>query len=155
MNILITDFREPINFLPFIIGSPVTIFWTVFCIIWSLFKTDSFSRFAYLPLATYNSEFYDGLGYDSESTTVHPFTKEFTKQSSFFANKELIMLLLVVMTGESLPSLLFLIKEINSNSRFSSWRNNFLGLYHRILRPLNQIYLVYEKTGRNKNAVKR
>lgn len=107
VNILIIDFRQPINFLPFIIGSPLTIFWTVFCIILPIFQADSFSKFAYLPIATYDSVFYDGLGYDPEVATVHPFTKKFMKQSSFFSNTELILLLLVALAGE--PSIIQII----------------------------------------------
>lgn len=53
-------------------------------------------------MATYDASFYDGLGYDPEVTTVHPFTQQYMKESSFFTNTKLILIILFIVAGEIL-----------------------------------------------------
>lgn len=156
LNILLTEFREPIDFLPFIIGSPLTIFWTVFGLATSIIKKDFLPALAYIPMAEYDASFYDGLGYDPEVTKVHPFTKMFMNQSSIFLNTNLILVILFVMIGEER---IFKLKvhhlSSNLNPSFSHW-NNLLDLRNNILRTINEIHLVdaIANTQKFKRAIK-
>jgi hypothetical protein len=70
-------------------------FWTAYTIILPIFKSDFYSRFSDLPIATYDSVFYDGLGYNPAETKLHPFAAQFLKQSSFFKNTSLILVILI------------------------------------------------------------
>lgn len=100
VNILCDDLRNPNNFMPFIVATPICLFWTIYCIILPIFKKDFYSQFSYLPMATYDNVFYDGLGYDPDVEKVHPFAEKFLKQSSFFKNKELILIILITVASE-------------------------------------------------------
>lgn len=100
INIMLTEYTECINVLPFVIGTPVPLFWTILTVMLRLVRADFYSQFAEMPNAIYDASFYDGLAYDPVSTTVHPFTKRFSPKSSFFNNTTLIMCLLVAFTGK-------------------------------------------------------
>lgn len=96
LNLILSDFTEHIFLLPFVVGLPVTIFWTVLCIILPLYKHDFFSQFSFMPIAEYDASFYDGLGHDPNNTKIHPFAKPFVPENSFFENSTLIWLILVI-----------------------------------------------------------
>jgi len=96
LNLLLTDLTELNNILPFVIGSPVTLFWTILSITMPILKKDFFSQFAAMPIALYDASFYDGLGYDPNKTAVHPFAKPFMSENSFFENTFLILVILVI-----------------------------------------------------------
>lgn len=82
--------------LPFVIGSPITLFWTVLCIILPIFKKDFYSQFSFIPIALYDVSFYDGLGYDPNNTSIHPFAKRFVNENSVFKNTFLVLIIMVI-----------------------------------------------------------
>lgn len=96
LNLLLTDVTETSYILPFIIGSPVSIFWTILCIFLPIFKKDFYSQFAFMPIALYDASFYDGLGHDPNNTSVHPFAKPFLPENSFFEKTYLILTIFVI-----------------------------------------------------------
>lgn len=49
-----------------------------------------------MPIALYDSSFYDGLGFDPNKTSVHPFAKPFMPENSFFEHTFLILVILVI-----------------------------------------------------------
>jgi hypothetical protein len=87
--------------MPFVVATPITLLWTIFCIFCPLIKTDFISQFAYLPMATYDSGFYDGLGYNPNTTTIHPFAKPFMPDNSLFKHTYIFVILLIVLGGKS------------------------------------------------------
>lgn len=97
IKIMLHEYVESIHILPFVVAIPISLFWTIFCIIMPFFKKDFFSQFAQLPIATYDSSFYDGLGYNPDSTTIHPFAKPFVNETSIFNNTPLLILLLIIL----------------------------------------------------------
>jgi hypothetical protein len=60
-----------------------------------IFKADFFSQFSFMPIAIYDQSFYDGLGFDPNNTSVHPFAKPFMNENSFFDNTMGILLIFV------------------------------------------------------------
>lgn len=96
VNITLQEYAESISILPFLITTPISFFWTVFCVFVPFFKHDLFSQFRKIPMAIYYSSFYDGLGHNPNSTTVHPFEKPFVKAISIFSNEKLLILLMVI-----------------------------------------------------------
>lgn len=97
VNVMLHEYAESNNFVPFLVGAPISLFWTAFCIIMPFFKRDFFSQFAQMPIATYDSSFYDGLGYNPDSVTTHPFAKPFTNENSVFNNTPLLILLMIIL----------------------------------------------------------
>lgn len=96
VNLTLFEYCESRHIMPFVIGTPITLFWTILCAIIPFFKKNLFSRFGEVPLAVYYSEFYDGLGYDPKTATVHPFVKPFVSENSFFNNTPLLVMLIIV-----------------------------------------------------------
>lgn len=97
VNIMLHEYVESAHVMPFAVAIPISLFWTIFCIIMPFFTKNFFSQFAQLPIATYDSSFYDGLGYNPDSTTIHPFAKPFVNESSIFNNAPLLILLLIIL----------------------------------------------------------
>lgn len=100
VNLTLNEYPQSLHILPFLVGTPITLFWTLFCVIVPFFKQDFFSQFSQLPIATYDSGFYDGLGYNPKNTAVHPFAKQFTSENSIFENTALLIILLITLTGK-------------------------------------------------------
>lgn len=100
VNLTLNEYPESVHILPFVIGTPLTFFWTILCVIVPFFKRDFFSQFAQLPMATYDHGFYDGLGYDPEKVTIHPFEKLFINNNSLFENTPLFIMLLIFLTSK-------------------------------------------------------
>jgi hypothetical protein len=100
VNLTLNEYPESANILPFVLGTPLTFFWTVLCIVVRFFKRDFFSQFAQLPMATYDHGFYDGLGYDPDKTTIHPFEEPFINKNSLFENTPLFMMLLIILSSK-------------------------------------------------------
>lgn len=96
INLMLTDVTEFSFILPFVVGTPVSIFWTILCIFLPIFKKNFYSQFAFMPIALYDGSFYDGLGHDPNKTSVHPFAKPFMPDNSFFDKTTLILLILVI-----------------------------------------------------------
>lgn len=96
INLLLTDYIEGNCVLPFVVGSPVTLFWTILCIILPIFKTDFYSQFSFMPIALYDRSFYDGLGHDPNDTSIHPFAKPFSNENSVFKNTFLVLIIMVI-----------------------------------------------------------
>lgn len=96
LNLILTDVVELHFILPFIYGYPVTLFWTVLCIFMPIAKQTFFSQFAFMPIALYDANYYDGLGFNPNNTDVHPFAKPFIPENSFFENTLLILIILIV-----------------------------------------------------------
>lgn len=97
VNIMLHEYVESVHIVSFIVATPISIFWTIFCIIMPFFKKDFFSQFAQLPIATYDASFYDGLGFNPDSTTIHPFAKPFVNENSIFNNAPMLILLLIIL----------------------------------------------------------
>lgn len=93
---------EADTLLPFVFGLPITFFWTVLCLILPVFKKHFFTQFSsnQLPIALYDTTFYDGLAYEPNTTTIHPFAKRFKSENSFFDNTFLIIIILVLCASE-------------------------------------------------------
>jgi hypothetical protein len=100
INLMINEYPESHFFLPFILGSPVTLTWTIFCVVSAFFKGDIFSQFAHLPIVFYDRSFYDGLAYTPNDTTHHPFEKPFLSEHSIFEKKILLTIMLIVFTSK-------------------------------------------------------
>lgn len=100
LNLLLTDYTDSSYIFPFIIGSPVTLFWTILCIITPIYKKDFFSQFSFMPIAIYDSSFYDGIGYNPNDTSVHPFAKPFLAENSIFNSTSTILIILVILARE-------------------------------------------------------
>lgn len=115
INLLLTDYTEANCVLPFVIGSPFTLFWTILCVIMPIFKTNFYSQFAFMPIALYDATFYDGLGHDPNNTSVHPFAKRFTNENSILKNTFVILVIMVI--GASKPAIL------TSNTNFQNRRH--------------------------------
>lgn len=96
VNLTLHEYCESRHILPFVVGTPITLFWTILCAIVPFFRKDFFSRFGEVPLAVYYSEFYDGLGYDPKTATVHPFVKPYISENSFFGNTPLLVMLIII-----------------------------------------------------------
>lgn len=96
INLLLLDFTEFNDLLPFVIGSPISIFWTVLCIVSPIYNREFFSRFSFMPIAMYDRSFYDGLGYDPSNTSIHPFAVPFTPENSFFDKTAIILIIFVI-----------------------------------------------------------
>lgn len=109
VNLTLNEYPESLHILPFVTGLPITIFWAIFCIVIPYFKYDVFSQFSQLPIATYDSVFYDGLGYNPESVSIHPFARAFQTESSLFNNTPLIIILFVIL-GSKLIYLFIVIR---------------------------------------------
>lgn len=107
INVLITEFTDFTYILPFVLGTPVSIFWTFLCIFLPMFKKDFYSQFAFMPIAIYDRSFYDGLGFDPNDTSIHPFAKQFIKEDSFF-EKTLLILMIFLISGSKLKEISFL-----------------------------------------------
>lgn len=52
VNLTLNEYPYSVHLLPFVIGSPVIMFWAVFCCFYPISKGDLFSQFAQLPIAT-------------------------------------------------------------------------------------------------------
>lgn len=102
INLLLTDVTEMNFVFPFVAGAPLSLFWTILCIILPIFKKNFFSQFAFMPIAIYDETFYDGLGHDPNNTSIHPFAKRFKSDNSFFQNTSLILIILVI-SASKLP----------------------------------------------------
>lgn len=100
INVLLVDFIESNYLLPFIIGLPITLIWTFVSIMLPLFIEKFFSRFSFMPVALYDASFYDGLGYNPNDTTIHPFAKPFVNENSIFESTSLILIILAVLGGK-------------------------------------------------------
>lgn len=96
INLMLTDVTEFSFIFPFVIGSPVSIFWTILCIFLPIFKRNFYTQFAFMPIAVYDATFYDGLGYDPNNTAIHPFAKRFMSANSFFDKTTLILMIFVI-----------------------------------------------------------
>jgi hypothetical protein len=94
INLFITDFTYCDYILPFVIGLPITITWTVVCIFMPIFKPDIFSQFSFMPIAVYHRQFYEGLSYDPENKTMHEFTRRFMRSNFLFDNSTLVLIIL-------------------------------------------------------------
>jgi hypothetical protein len=138
MNIMLTEYTESINVLPFVIGTPVPLFWTILTIILQLLRADFYSQFSEMPIAIYDASFYDGLGHDPNSTTIHPFTKRFSPKSSFFNNTMLIMCLLVAFTGRSRFSITRIVNHFVSMFSIFSRSIHILGVFNSFLLPVKK-----------------
>lgn len=92
VNLTLHEYPESGHILPFVACTPITLFWTILSIIMPFMDQKFFGRFGEIPIAVYYSEFYDGLGYDPETATVHPFVKPYIRES-FFDNTPLLVLL--------------------------------------------------------------
>lgn len=95
INLVLSEITETIYVLPFVLGSPVTIFWTLLSILMPILKKNFYHQFAFMPIALYDASFYDGLGYDPNKTAVHPFAKPFMPENSFFEQTSVIIIILV------------------------------------------------------------
>ena len=113
VNLTLNEYPESLHILPFVAGLPITILWSIFCIVIQYFKDNVFSQFAQLPIATYDSVFYDGLGYDPENVSIHPFATAFQSESSLFANTPLIVILFVIL-GSKLLSIRTVTNSLSS-----------------------------------------
>lgn len=102
VNLTLNEYPESLHILPFVAGTPITLFWTVFCIVIPYFKDDIFSQFSQLPIATYDSVFYDGLGYNPENKSVHPFVKVY-RNDSVFGNSTFLVILLIILASKLNP----------------------------------------------------
>jgi hypothetical protein len=100
IHLALNEYPESVHIMPFMLGTPLTLFWTILCIVVSFFKRDFFSQFAQLPMATYDHGFYDGFAYDPDKTTIHPFEKPFLNKHSLFKNTPLFIMLLVILSSE-------------------------------------------------------
>ena len=100
INLMLTDLTEFNYILPFVVGSPVSIFWTILSILLPIWEKNFYSQFAFMPIALYSSSFYDGFGYNPNNTTPHPFAKPFTPENSFFEHTFLILVILVIAVGK-------------------------------------------------------
>lgn len=96
INLMLTDVTEFSFIFPFVIGSPVSIFWTILCIFLPIFKRNFYTQFAFMPIAVYDATFYDGLGYDPNNTAIHPFAERFMPANSFFDKTTLILMIFVI-----------------------------------------------------------
>jgi hypothetical protein len=96
VKLTLHEYCESSHILPFVVCTPITLFWTILTAVVPFFKKNFFSRFGEVPLAVYYSEFYDGLGYDPKTATVHPFVKPYISENSFFGNTPLLVLLVIV-----------------------------------------------------------
>lgn len=96
LNLVFTDVVEINSILPFIIAYPVSTFWTILCLILPINNKNFFARFAEMPIATYDWPVSDG----NSKPTVHPFTKPFLPDNSFFENTALILIILVCAASE-------------------------------------------------------
>lgn len=128
VNITLHEFAETIHILPFVICTPISFLWTLFCIIMPFFYRDFFSQFAQLPIATYDSSFYDGLGYNPDSSTIHPFAKPFINENSIFESRPLLIIFLMVFARKKNIYLIILFTSgfVFSRSAFIFPSHNFL-----------------------------
>ncbi|KAG5679177.1 hypothetical protein PVAND_008767 [Polypedilum vanderplanki] len=110
VNLTLVEYPESLHITPFVFLTPITIFWSVLCITMRFFKHDFFSQFAQLPITTYDHGFYDGLGYNPNKTTIHPFEKPFINKNSLFENTPLFIMILVILT---IMQLMLWINSIN------------------------------------------
>lgn len=106
LNLMLTDCTEFNCIFPFVVGAPVAIFWTVLSIFIPIKNTTFYSQFAFMPIALYDSSFYDGLGFQPNNTSVHPFAKAFMPENSFFDHTFIILIILVISASKSLLSVL-------------------------------------------------
>lgn len=100
LNLLLAEFTESVFVLPFVVGTPISLFWSIFCVIKYTYDRKFFSQFSFMPIAMYDSSFYDGIGYDPNNTSIHPFSQRFISANSFFENTFLILVILVVAASE-------------------------------------------------------
>lgn len=96
INLVLTDFTDFSSILPFIIGSPVSLFWTILCIITPIYKKNFFSQFSCMPIAVYDKSFYDGIGYNPNDTSIHPFAQHFSKNSIFDSTSSILTILVIL-----------------------------------------------------------
>lgn len=118
INLLLIDFTDFNDVLPFVIGSPVSIFWTALCIISPIFNDEFYSRFSYMPIAVYDRSFYDGLAYDPTNKTVHPFALPFITENSFFNNTPVLLIIFVIAGSKFKKENLKLLQALQSFSWF-------------------------------------
>jgi hypothetical protein len=98
---MLIEIAESTDVLPFVAGTPVSLFWTILTIIMPIFKPDFYTQFSSMPIAIYDSIFYDGLAHEPNKTQVHPFAKRFSTENSFFNNSGLIWILMVILASKS------------------------------------------------------
>lgn len=120
MVVLIYSFfylQKSVNIRPFIYGTLVTLFWTVFAIIMPCVEKGFYKKFKDLPNPIDYSEFYDGeaaLNRNISATTeIHPFVQRFMQEYSIFDHEVVILGFLFILLSE-------LILEIN-NRIFNSF----------------------------------
>lgn len=86
-----------------------------------------------MPIAVYDSQFYDGIGYDPNNTAVPPIAERFKaiQEKSFFENSFLILSGLVLVASEFLSSKLNF--DDGLKSFLLSGTTGFLDFLDRIL----------------------
>lgn len=144
LNLMLTDCTEFNCIFPFVVGAPVAIFWTVLSIFIPIKNTRFYSQFAFMPIALYDSSFYDGLGFQPNNTSVHPFAKAFMPENSFFDHTFIILIILVISASKSLlfSSWKSEIKPVRS----SSCANHFLVLHDCVLLQAEERSIAHEET---------
>lgn len=147
INLLLTDSTDFSYLLPFVFGSPVSLFWTILCIIIPIYKKDFFSQFSFMPIAIYDTSFYDGIGYNPNDTSIHPFAKPFTTENSIFNSTSSILIILVMLARKLRNSHIDLdIFKLNKKFCFFSRTNVFLALFDCILSTVESRRETFDKT---------
>ena len=82
-------------------GGLVTIFWNFIALLLPLLNRDYYSSFAHLPYVNYDSNFYDGIGNESnQTTTMHSLAVRFLTVNSIFDNLPAILTILICLAGD-------------------------------------------------------
>ncbi|CAO1340618.1 unnamed protein product [Diamesa serratosioi] len=122
INLTFSELTKSIYITPFMYGGIVSIFWNFIALLLPLLNHDYYSSFAHLPYANYDSNFYDGIGNESnQTTTMHSLAVRFLTVDSIFDNLPFIMTFLISL---AIVQILFWIHAVILYCKVKNAENN-------------------------------